>query len=104
MPMAALALVLRVVEAGFESEDCVAAKPAVLDGDARDVDASTPKVVVTATLTTAVVPAVARCTANDLSSPQIPQSGTLRKLTNRVAAADWYPAGSAVTLLGLETE
>lgn len=103
--MAALILVLRPAEAGVGSEDCETAKLAVLDGDREDVvDIITPGVVVRATLTTAVVSALAMCTANEPLSPQIPQSDTLRKLTNQVATADRYWAGSAVAVVGLATE
>lgn len=104
IPMAALSLTLRPAEAGFESEDCVTAKLAVLDGDREDVSELARKVVETATLTTAVAPAFAMCTANEPFSPQIPQSGTLRALTNQVATAAWYWAGSAVAVAGLANE
>ncbi|KAF6228908.1 hypothetical protein HO133_007020 [Letharia lupina] len=78
--MAALSLVLRPFEAGFESGDSVATKAAVLDEDSKDVGDAAPEIVETATLTNAVTP----------------QSGTLRNWTNEVAAADWYWAGLAL--------
>ena len=94
--MAALSLVLRPFEAGFESGDSVATKAAVLDEDSKDVGDAAPEIVETATLTNAVVSVFAMCTANDPFSPQTPQSGTLRNWTNEVAAAGWYWAGLAL--------
>ena len=87
--MAALSLLVRPVEAGVGSDDCVATKLAVLDEDRTDIGSAAPEVVEIATLTNAVVSALAMCTANEPFSPQIPQSGMLRKWTKEVAKADW---------------
>ena len=102
--MTALSLALRPADAGFENEDCVTGKFAVLDGDRGVVSELALKVVETATLMTAVVSALAMCTAKEPFSPQRPQSGTLRALMNQVATADWYWAGSAVAVAGFATE
>ena len=105
MPMAAFALALRpVVDA-----DCVATEVAVLDGGGREEVCDTaPKTVRTATLTTMTVAvgfaSSAMCTAKDPFSPQTPQSGTLRRLTNQAAAADENWAGSSVAVAGLAIE
>lgn len=74
-PTAALALVLRPVDAGAESE---IAEPVALEGEGRAVRDTAPKTVGTATWTIWVVVASARCTANEPFSPQMPQSATLR--------------------------
>ena len=104
MPIATLALVLRPVDAGAESEECEITEVAVPEGERGDVRDTAPKTVGIATLTNWVVFASAMCTANEPFSPQIPQSGTLRCPTNHDAAADEYSAGFAVAVAGLATE
>ena len=75
-PIAALASALRPLDALVES--VTRAEVTVLDEGDEEVRKTAPKTVGTATLTTAVVPASAICTANDPFFPQMPQSGTLR--------------------------
>ena len=82
-PTAALALALRPAESGAESGDCETNTVDVLEEEEEEAERKgpreiAPKPVGTATLTTFVAAASAKCTANEPFSPQVPQSGTLR--------------------------